>query len=117
MRHFKVLINSTIGNPPEGKLNISLSLPQELERGMEVMGKNHSQEVRMLRQKNKLLSLETEGLRNASQRMQTHLKVNTIIYIYIYIYIHSIMFIRISCGFKSVSCSSYQLVCINLNQL
>ena len=49
---------------------------QELERGIEAMNKNHSQEVRALMLKNKALSNEAENLRNASYRLQAQLKVS-----------------------------------------
>ena len=54
-----------------------MCLSQELERGMEAMGKNHHQEVRLLRQKNKALAHENEDLRNTTQRLHSQFKVCT----------------------------------------
>ena len=43
---------------------------------MEVMNRNHAQEVRSLLHKNRVLTLEAEGLRETARRVQLQLKVN-----------------------------------------
>lgn len=43
---------------------------------MEVMSRNHAQEVRSLLHKNRVLTLEAEGLRETARRVQLQLKVN-----------------------------------------
>ena len=41
------------------------------------MSKNHAQEVRTLLHKNRVLTLEAEGLRETTKRVQSQLKVST----------------------------------------
>lgn len=50
---------------------------QELERGLEATSKNHSQEMRVLMQRNRALATETEALRETTTRFQQQLKVRT----------------------------------------
>ena len=44
---------------------------------MEVMSRNHAQEVRTLLHKNRVLTLEAEGLRGTAKKVQSQLKVST----------------------------------------
>lgn len=49
---------------------------QDLERGLTVMTRNHTQELKTLLHKNKALTQEVEALKDASQRILAQLKVS-----------------------------------------
>ena len=50
-------------------------LPQELERGLEIVKRNHTQEEKGMLRRNKALAHEVAELRDYTQKMHKQLKV------------------------------------------